>query len=221
VIDLAWPPHPPLADVQGALRGDEALVIALLDPYVKCALVVSKDRAVLRRLETPGLKDVLDLLAGRGTVILAGPAFDAPAGVRLCHVPSAAAFLRQRSAGPPRGKGAAALGNGPARLGPPLQGPPEARLALLYVDGIDLSPAALLRRRLDADTVVLVSPGGPLALPAAALLAAGARNVVVGERPGDPLDTFLDGILDRALRAAAAFSDASRKGPLFLHGAPE
>jgi hypothetical protein len=126
-------------------------------------------------------------------------------------------LLAQRGAPRPRGTGAF-FGEGPATLAPPA----GKRLALAYLGGdIDLSPIRFLRQRIDADTVVIASPGGPLELSAAALLAAGARNVVVGGRPPSPLDLFLDGCVKRQLPAAAAFEEAAAKGPLFFYGAPE
>jgi tetratricopeptide (TPR) repeat protein len=223
VAALAWPPNPPLSDVRKALRADEALVMTLFDPYLDCALVVTADSAVLRRATTyDALKD---LLGGKRTVLLAssGPAekFAAPAGVRLCQVPTASVLLAQRGTPRPRGTGAALLGEGPAALGAPVGKLPAQRLALVYLGGVDLSPVRLLRQRIDADTVVIASPGGPLEFSAAALLAAGAGNVVVGGRPPDPLDLFLDGCLKRQLPVAAAFHEAAAKGPLFLYGAPE
>ena len=99
--------------------------------------------------------------------------------------------------------------------------PGDRRVAMLYADGIDLSPLRLLARGLDADTVVLAVPGGAHGTAASAVLASGARNVVVGGRPPGPLDFFLAGCLDRKLPLAAAFHEAAVKGPLFLYGPPE
>lgn len=225
VAALAWPPKPPLAAIQRALRPDEALVMAHYDLYVKCALVVTQDKAVLRAVEGPGFDKVADLLAGKRTALLAssGPLepFAAPKGMRLSFLPTAAMFLEQRAAPRPRGTGVAVLGAGPERLGAPAERLPEGRLATVYLGVEDLSPLLLLRARIDADTVVVAGPGGPLALPAAALLAGGAGNVVVGGRPPSPLDIFLDAFLSRKAPLAAAALEASAKGPLFLHGAPE
>jgi hypothetical protein len=224
IADLAWPPEPPLADVRRALREDEALVIALFDPYVKCALFVDDGRAVLRRVERPGAlhDDFKDLLAGKATVIFAsaGPVESYPAAgrLRVCHVPTATVFLRQRTAVRGRGEGLAALGSAPPRFG---GAPGAGRVSMLYVDGIDLAPHRLLARAFDADTVVLVSPGGALQAAASAVLARGAGNVVVAGRPPGPLDIFLAAILDRNLPVGAAFREASAKGAIFLHGAPE
>ncbi|MCK6461808.1 MAG: hypothetical protein L6Q95_18160, partial [Planctomycetes bacterium] len=224
IADLAWPPEPPLADVRRALRRDEALVIALFDPYAKCALFVDDGRAVLRRVERPGslLDDFKDLLAGKASVIFAsaGPveSFPEAGRVRVCHVPTASVLLRQRAAKRERGEGLAALGTAPPRFG---GAPGAARVSMLYVDGIDLAPHRLLARTFDADTVVLVSPGGALQAAASAVLARGAGNVVVAGRPPGPLDIFLAACLDRSLPVGAAFREASAKGPLFFHGAPE
>ncbi|HEX5138503.1 MAG TPA: hypothetical protein VFY93_16135, partial [Planctomycetota bacterium] len=226
VADLAWPPKPPLVDVRGALRPDEALIVAFFDPYAKCALLVDKEHAVLRRVAEPKtlLDDFKDLLQGKRTVIFAsaGPveAFPRTARYRICHVPTAATILRERVAAPARGDGLAGLGAAPPRFGDP---PGDRRASMLYVDGIDLDPRRLLARRLDADTVVVATPPGAGALWAAAsaILAGGARNVVVAERPPGPLDVFLAGCLDRALPVAAAFHEASAKGAVFLYGAPE
>jgi tetratricopeptide (TPR) repeat protein len=222
IVALAWPPAPPLAEVQQALRPDEALVMTLFDPYVKCALVVDRSGAVLRRVEKPGqvLADVLDLLAGKRTVLLAsqGPA-DAPAGIRVCHVPTAGFLLLQRTAARPRGEGVVALGPGPQRFGPPVEQLPDRRLAMLSLGGIDWAPLRLLGRRFDADTIVVAEPLG--AASAAALLAAGASNVVAGGLPPGPLDLFLAACLDRKLPVAAAFREASAKGPLLFYGPPD
>ncbi len=231
VADLAWPPEPPLAGVQQALRANEALVMAVFDPYVKCALYVDGGRAVLRRVEGPGslLDDFKDLLGEKDTVIFAsaGPveAFPAAARVRVCHVPTASVFLRQRTGKRARGEGLASLGGSAPPRFPGAPDPAGAsagrRVSMLYVDGIDLAPHRLLARTFDADTVVLVSPGGALWAAASAVLARGAGNVVVAGRPPGPLDTFLAGCLDRKLPVGAAFREASAKGPLFFHGAPE
>ncbi len=222
IATLAWPPMPPLADVRKALRAGEALVLAHFDPYAKCALVVDKDRATLKSVAAP--KDVLAVLPeGCRTVLLAssGPveAFEAPSGVRLCHVATAAAFLAQRTTERKRGEGVAALGEGPKRLGPPVEALPDHRLLMLSVDGKGLAPLRVLAGRFDADTVVVTDPLG-VAL-AAALQVAGAGNVVAGGRPRGPLDDFLDACLDRKLPVAAAFHEASAKGPLFFYGSPE
>jgi hypothetical protein len=191
-------------------------------------LVVDKTRVVLRRCGVPGnvLKEVGDLLQAKQTVLLAcgGPVgdFAAPARLRLCHVATAGAFLRQRTGQRSRGEGLAALGAAPERFGKPVDAPPGRRLAMLYVDAeaTDLSPLRLLSKPLDADAVVLAGDGA-LTLPAYALVAKGAGNVVVGRRPPGPLDLFLEGSLDRKLPTAAACHEASAKGTLFFYGAPE
>jgi len=226
IADLAWPRKPPLGDVQRALRKEEALIVALFDPYAKCALFVDNDRAVLRRVAEPKtlLDDFKDLLQGKQTVIFAsaGPveAFPRTAHFRICHVPTASTVLRERATSPVRGEGLAALGAAPPRF----DGPPGGRrVSMLYADGIDLDPRHLLARKLDADTVVVATPPGAGALwvAASAILAGGARNVVVAERPPGPLDLFLAGCLDRHLPVAAAFHEASAKGTIFFFGAPE
>jgi len=225
IADLAWPPEPPLVGIQQALRQDEALVMALFDPYVKCALFVDRDHAVLRRVEKPDevFADFEDLLKGKLTVLLACggvvEAFPSTARFRVCHVPNAATFLRQRTAKRPRGEGLAALGEAPKPFGPPVERLPDRRLEMVYV-GTELAPLRVLSSRFDADTVV-VEGRGALPITAAALLAAGAGNVVVAERPPGPLDIFLDGCLDRKLPVAAAFHEASAKGALYFYGPPE
>ncbi len=222
IAGIAWPRSPPLADIRKALRADEVLVLALFDPYAKCALFVDRDRAILRPVAAPG-NTLAGLPQGCRTVLLASPgpvdAFAAPAGVRVCHVATAAAFLRQRTTERRRGEGVATLCQAPERLGPPVEALPDRRLAMVAVNGNNLAPLRVLARRFDAETVVVTEPVGVTV--AAALLAAGAGNVVAGGRPPGPLDAFLDACLDRKLPVAAAFLEASAKGPLFFYGAPE
>jgi len=225
IADLAWPPDPPLGDVREAVRNGEALVIALFDPYASCALFVDRQKTALLRVESPAklFDGLAKLLDGKHTVILAcggaAEAVPATARYRVCHVPSASAFLRLRTAKLPRGEGIAALGTAPERFGPPLEDLPGRRLSMLYV-GKELVPLQVLGGRFDADTVVVESPSA-LPTTAAALLATGARNVVVAGRSPGPIDIFLDGCLDRKIPVASAFREASAKGPLFFYGPPE
>jgi tetratricopeptide (TPR) repeat protein len=226
IAGLAWPPEPPLVEVQKALREDEALVLLLFDPYVSCALFVDKGHAALRRVAGPSavLDALKDLLEGKRTLLVAaGPAADAFPGtarLRTFQVPTAAAFLRARTTKRPPGEGFAALGPAPAAFGAPVESLPAHRLAMVYV-AKPPGPLEILSRRFDADTVVLEDATGSLPIRATALLAAGAGNVVVAGRPPGPLDIFLDGAIARKLPVAAAFHEASAKGAIFLFGAPE